>query len=234
MNQKRPTSEYFTYTNVGDNKPLANAWQKSSSFKDVDVMTVFFCDFRESFVQLLHTESSGGMKKMTVVGCVAWFSDPVIVQALQRYCENVFILVNDEDFQTWGNGNTLSLYNQLPQSKESIKNLFGHLNDVFSPLSGFYKPVRCITHGQGHIMHNKYMVFMKRDEENQWQCDSVWMGSVNFTKNSSNNMESAMYIEDRRVAEAVFHDFANLFSLSSPISRPVEYDSRKGRTVYKG
>lgn len=223
MNKKRTTAKYFNYTNVESDKLLINRWNSTYRFKHVDALTVFFCDFRKEFLDILYKLSKDGKRKLTVVGCVAWLSDPAIVEGLVRFCGNVFILVNNENFSVWGNGKTHLLYDQFPWCLQSMSELFSHLDDVYKPLTacGSFAPVRCIQNdGTGHhLMHNKYVVFLLEDEKTKsLQCDSVWLGSVNFTKNSSNNLETATYIEDSRVATAVFHDFSNLFVISTPLT----------------
>lgn len=246
MNQRRPSNKYFTYKDAGDERPLVNLWESAKTFENVNSVTVYFCDFRENFIALMNNLSHGGKRKLTVVGCVAWFSDPQIVECLAACCQSIFFLVNDEDFSVWGNGKTPLLYDQLPWSEVPINTLFQHLNDVFAPLTGQYAPVRCVKSGDGargrFLMHNKYVIFLQTDSHGLLQCTGVWLGSVNFTKNASNNLESAFYVEDERVATSVFHDFSNLFSISSPItttttsrvSGKFTYCKEKQRWIYEG
>ena len=219
----------------------------------MDNVTVYFCNFRREFINILSESSKEGTEKITIVGCIAWLSDPEILEALSYYCVQVFFLVNDEDFNCWGNGKTHLLYDKLPWCYKSVSELFGHLNDVYLPLTvkSSFAPVRCIKkNGAGnHLMHNKYVVILSQKKEDKaLTCVSTWLGSVNFTKNSSNNLESATYIEDERVAKSVFDDFSNLFILSSPLSvcnyndvggsegnkESFEYCDVKGRYIFKG
>ena len=229
MNNKRNTEKYFTYDNDLSNNLLINEWIKSDRFEKVEAVSVFFCDFRESFFNILKSLSRGGERRLTVVGCVAWLSDPQVIDELAKYCENVFLIVNDEDFSSWGNGKTHLLYDRLPWCKRSLCKLFSHLSDSYIPMKGegTFAPVRTIEKTyDSHLMHNKYVIFMLRSEQTGLlQCESVWMGSVNFTKNSLNNLESSVYMEDGRVAKAFFNDFTNLFLLSRPLMIRMHTDS---------
>ena len=228
----------------------SNDWRPAFSLKHVKNMSVFFCDFHSYFANVLQ-KNFQKYDDLTVVGCMAWLSDPFLINCLKKYAQNVFILVNDENFSNWGSGKTHLLYDILPWCVVPLSQLFGHLNDVFLDLDCNYAPVRCIPQYRNKLtnnrkefaqssrfvksssfMHSKYLIMMGRkkivnnDFVGKNQLNSVnkkidyigvWMGSVNFTRNSKNNIETAIYVEDRNLAEIYFTDFSNLFVISTPI-----------------
>lgn len=103
----------------------------------------------------------------TVLGEVAWLSHPEILASLAK-CKRVLIVVNREDYTTWGSGKCLQYYNQLPRFDEPLNIAFGHLDTILNTLepgrkSGMssYAPVR--AYGTANSLeHNKVLIFFQK------------------------------------------------------------------------
>ncbi len=65
-----------------------------------------------------------GRENVYILGCIAWLSDRVIVTAMAQ-AAGVQILVNDEDFKSWGGGKMVeNLYDALPRINVPFKTIF--------------------------------------------------------------------------------------------------------------
>jgi hypothetical protein len=185
--------------------------------------SVFFDDLIGTLVNTIARLAAGRI----VVGCVAWLSEPRILAALARHCRAVLLLVNDEDYATWGRARgsapLAEQYSALPAPRVPLAVLFA--DTPASPLAALpgadYAAVRtCGT--RGTLMHSKYLVFLDAASETgpagpAGRPAAVWTGSMNFTRRSARNQENALLIECPDAAEAYFHDFANSFLVSRPI-----------------
>jgi len=206
---------------------MENPWRSSISVGNVAKVSAFVGNLVENLVH--HIEVYG--RNATIVGCFAWLSNPVIIDAIAKNCSGALILVNDENFAVWGNGKNIELYKRLPHIKKSLADLFGHLN---TPLNMWdkqnYDPVRCIKNTGDALMHSKYFVFFtpiavektnpySGAVELVWQDvpTSVWTGSMNGTIKSSRNQENAVFIESEHIARFYFNDFASSFIPSEPL-----------------
>ena len=206
---------------------MENPWRPSISVGNVAKVSAFVGNLVENLVH--HIEVYG--RNSILVGCFAWLSNPIIIDAIAKNCSGALILVNDENFASWGNGKNIDLYKRLPHIKKPLNELFGHLD---TPLKMWnkqnYDPVRCIKNTGDALMHSKYFVFFtpvaveKRNPysgemELVWQDvpTSVWTGSMNGTIKSSRNQENAVFIESEHIARFYFNDFASSFIPSEPL-----------------
>lgn len=178
-------------------------------------------------------------KNRIVLGCVAWFTDDGIVEALSK-ARKVLIIVNDEPYKTWGNGVvTPNKYRPLPAFGDNPplsyywKNVFDTTLN-FKGLEGkHWEAVRC--YGYNCVVEKKAEEAglspeeTKRFTEKRTMmnsimhaktlviCDDnniprwVWSGSINFTKNARNNIEEGYFFDDKIIAANKFHMIANVF-----------------------
>lgn len=227
LNTRRIMKEHIAPVGMSDAHAIENPWKPSIESYDVKRVAAFVSDLEQNLVETIALHGNNSL----VVGCVAWFSNPRIVEALAKHCSACLLLVNDENYTTWGNGKTLELYKKLPHIKNSLRELFGHLN---SPLGMFdtqrYDPVRCVRNAGDCLMHSKYLVFFKpmgvevqdpitRRTEWVWKNmpTAVWTGSMNYTIKASRNQENAVLIEDDNIARFYFNDFATTFMQSGAL-----------------
>jgi hypothetical protein len=71
-------------------------------------------------------------KGKTVLGCVAWLSNERVLEALSK-CRRVIIIVNREEYSTWGGG-MLEKYARIPKFDEPLWKAFEHLGTGMSTL----------------------------------------------------------------------------------------------------
>lgn len=200
---------------------VENPWKSAIKVENVKQVSAFVGDLETHLIRMIETYGNNSI----LVGCVAWLSNPRIIEAMKTHCREVLLLVNDENYATWGNGKNAELYQRLPHITHSLRELFGHLN---TPLGQFdtknYDPVRCIRNTGDALMHSKYIIFFKpmafETEYGFIYRDipaAVWTGSMNYTIKASRNQENAVFIESELIARFFFHDFACSFLTSAPI-----------------
>lgn len=227
LNIRRATKAQVAAKGVENPKVQENPWKPAIAVQNVKQVAAFVGDLEQNLINHIRAHGNNNL----VVGCVAWFSNPRIVEAIAQHCSSVLLLVNDENYSTWGNGKNIELYKRLPQIQCSLKELFGHLN---TPLNMWdtsnYAPVRCIRTTGDALMHSKYLIFFKTrgfEEFNSttgqteivWKQvpASVWTGSMNYTIKASRNQENAVFIESEAIAQFYFNDFANSFGQSESL-----------------
>lgn len=116
-----------------------------------------------------------------VFGCVAWLTNPVILNALKG--KKGTIVVQSEDFRPY----LKKIYRDFLRHELVIRQ-FGTPSMSFCAKQNqeFYKDNR-------PILHHKFMLFghgpLVTDME------ALWIGSFNFTVNATNNLESAVVIK---------------------------------------
>lgn len=202
---------------TGELRTITNSWRPSISVANVKRVEAFSDRLEAQLID--HIERFAN--KMIVVGCIAWLSNPYIIQALRQNASAVLLLVNDENYATWGNGKTHELYAALPRITEAPARLFAHLENT--PMHGVhevnYAPVRCIRGTGDALMHSKYLVFFapKNANDSRPIPASVWTGSMNYTLKAKRNQENAVFIEDERLARFYFDDFVNSWMQSESL-----------------
>jgi hypothetical protein len=118
------------------------------------------------------------------VGCVAWMSDQYILESLYS-CHGVSIIVNREDYDTWGNGCVKKKYPRLKKMPKPMYQMFGHLGGVMLDVDTHIKngasslyPVRAFGNdsntkksfkkknvndeGYGGLEHCKYLIWFEK------------------------------------------------------------------------
>lgn len=194
---------------------VANPWRASAASACAHT-TVYFDDLLAAAAAAIERFGAGRV----AVGCVAWLSEPRILTAL-RLCRAVFLVVNDEDYATWGGGGLLRAYAALPESEEPLAALCAALDTPLAalPAGAAYEPVRAYG-GRDALMHSKYLVFLAAGAAERGPAGApvaVWTGSMNWTRRAGRNVENALLLEDAALARAYFDDFANTFLQSRPL-----------------
>lgn len=183
------------------------------------------CHFR-NLQQALLSEIE---KADIVLGCVAWISDPIILESLTRRST---ALILDSKVNRMGKKLT-DLYSQLQHTdKEPIYEMlldgigsekylcYTDLEDNPVPkayaedwnfegglyaVDGFYR-----------YMHHKFLVMIEK-VGNCNMCGkrkyrpTVWTGSFNFTKNASKGLENAVIIRDDYISASYLCEFLEIY-----------------------
>lgn len=206
-------------------------------FDSVPKVEVVFRKTKERLIEMI--DGSG-----VIFGCVAWMTDPDILNALSKKC--VQIVVQKEDFlrpDHQSRGKLYKMYSKLGcgLSRQEISHwkldtnagnenadavrCFGNHNSVKDP--AFPR------------MHHKFAVFCdsrieKKTYDNgigeTWTNEvfifkpkSVWTGSFNFTKNAVNSLENAVIIHDERIAQKYFDEYLQIFGMSEKLDWESEW-----------
>ena len=207
--------DYFTETPSGD------IYHTSFSNLSSRNITVYFNNLESSVIKLIE-------KADFIVGCVAWLTNDKIITALSKLPEGASIIVQKEDF----------LRPDLSNRKDWTTWLRRKYDAIVTTMIRRYIPVICRYQGSieqyqkvgvrcmGHYnldktpafprMHNKFLVFA-RVTENGITPYGVWTGSFNFSYNSGNSLENAIYIEDSRIAQRYYDEWAWIFGLSEEL-----------------
>lgn len=164
-----------------------------------------------------------------VFGCVAWLTNPNILAALSDIsCQ---IVVQKEDFlrpDIYGGADWKSqlrdMYNYV--CCKMIKQSFPGIGGVLSLCGDTHVDgIRCagvLTSNRSNPqsrMHHKFLVFCK----NEIEPYAVWTGSFNFTGNSTNSFENAVFIHDTKIANAYLQEYLHVFALSEPLDWESEW-----------
>ncbi len=174
-----------------------------------------------------------------VVGCIAWLTNPRILEALTLPRFGSSIVVQKEDF----------LRPDTTRSRSSWKKSLRELYDrMFCGLDRFcvgglvrslsvggdptLPPIRCVgNHNRERVpafprMHNKFLVFCKIDisEEDRYSpypypivTYRVWTGSFNLTDTATRSFENAVLISSEVIARAYFDEWAQILAISEPL-----------------
>ncbi len=179
-----------------------------------DKVTVMLGELRPQLLKFINSSQ-------IVVGCVAWITDPKILEALSR--RHVALIVQKEKWwkENTSRGTRLAKY---------YSQLTGGLPaEAFpSPLSGApagigLAPIACmgsVGGGNGFggpLMHHKFIIRC-RAVKGALVPEAVWTGSFNFSGNANNSMENVVVIRDPKIAAAYLHEFALVASLSEPMN----------------
>lgn len=166
-----------------------------------------------------------------IVGCVAWAGSGLILDALAK--KEVTLLIQKEDFLR-PDSKSKQWTKYLRGKYDNLKNDFtkfdfkGTVLPYLSVCSYIeMQPVRCVgNHNsekepQNPRMHNKFIVFCKSKRESETNrtiipC-AVWTGSFNFTKTAGRSLENALYITDKKIAQAYLCEFGNIYAISEEL-----------------
>lgn len=188
-------------------------------------VSVYFRDLEANLIKNIY-------KADAVFGCVAWLTNHDIITAISK--KEASIVVQKEDFLR-PESNKFGWKEKLRMSYERLNcDLY---RDSFDILTGLnycgdpsMTPVRCVGNHNSEKkpafprMHNKFLVFCKIVEDytneigNTFEVGAVpyavWTGSFNFTANATNSFENALYITDKKIVEAYFKEFQQIYSIS--------------------
>jgi len=183
------------------------------------------CHFR-NLQQVLLSEIE---KADIVLGCVAWISDPLILESLTRRST---ALVLDSKVNRMGK-KLQALYKQLQHTdKQPIYDMlvsgYGSENylcytdmenkpvpkayaEDWNFESGLYA-----VDGFYRYMHHKFLVMIKSDGKcltcgRRRYKPTTWTGSFNFTKNASKGLENAVIIRDTHISASYLCEFLEIY-----------------------
>jgi len=175
----------------------------------------------------------------SVVGCVAWLTSPKILDALASVKFGVSIVVQKEDFLRPDMSASVGYRDELKTKYNNIKTNFTRyaMGELVRKLSmcgdNTIDPMRCVGNNNYNKlpafprMHNKFLVFGKSWKPQHgydgMKPNSVWTGSFNFTKNSTNSFENAVVMHDPLIAKRYFDEWQKIISLSEPLDWESEW-----------
>jgi hypothetical protein len=204
---------------------------RDNSTASVDgTVNAYFRDLEDRLIQHIREADM-------IVGCVAWFSNENILNALSGVKHGVAIVVQKEDFlrpdlgadSNWKR-KLRSLYGALKavgQASCYWQGLIGNLS-----LGGWPEidPVRCVGSYNRERrpafprMHNKFLVFCKPEFQPEGGAASfrpnpyaVWTGSFNLTHNAALSLENALFITDSRIVEAYYREWEQIQAISEDL-----------------
>jgi phosphatidylserine/phosphatidylglycerophosphate/cardiolipin synthase-like enzyme len=166
-----------------------------------------------------------------VVGCVAWMTNPRILEALRRKA-GVSIVVQKEDFLRPDAGqlhkrSLRELYDSLPSLNRFGFHLLGSMSTHSDPI---VEAVRCVgvqSNAVSPKMHHKFVVFCRSGRSSSVAEElyggvapvpyAVWTGSFNFTHTGTRSFENAVYIEDPEISRAYLDEWEQIAALSEPL-----------------
>lgn len=163
-----------------------------------------------------------------VIGCTAWLTNLHIIDALESK-RGVKIIVNKEEFLNprltkgqsfhygcvrgaYGDMNDLAMIvclccNKPTSTCPNYLNVIGtRLHDV--PIEGSI--LACGTVNNWSKMHHKFLVFF----DDAFRPTGVWTGSYNFSNNSNNSLENAMYVTDPDITREYIKEFLTVYLIS--------------------
>eukprot|EP00042_Codosiga_hollandica_P044928 m.449483 g.449483 ORF g.449483 m.449483 type:complete len:266 (+) comp56900_c0_seq24:1752-2549(+) len=132
-----------------------------------------------------------------VVGCMAWLSDPLILDTLASLKGASIVVTNDT---------------RLNQSR---------LRERYSKIKGLsdrQSAIRCVGFRTGGVdralMHHKFLVGLDARKAPVW----VVTGSFNATAKAVQNLENALIISDKNVATTYFKEYERVLGISKPLA----------------
>jgi len=214
-----------------DDNHYFNPSDHSKYFERVDNIDIYFKDIKNHLLNFINSYKC-------IVGCIAWLTDFDILDALSEK-DVVSIVVQKEDFLRpdmnikW----SMSYRDWALKLREKYENLPMRADRYDFPIVGRYsvcsspelQPVRCVGNYNSEKkpafprMHNKFIIggHMRTYEDLsgcQFEAESVWNGSFNFTYNARNSFENAQWIRDRSVAGIYYDEWAQIMLLSEPLN----------------
>jgi hypothetical protein len=239
MNYKNLNELQGTYTDFENIKPeTAKIWRGTTAIRAAAEIDVLFGDLAEQVSNRIREADA-------VVGCVAWLTSPIVLQALASTRHGVSVILQKEDF--------LRPDYQDPRTgraaMEWLKQHYDNLSAVHGPVDGWHEQkgssggmagyinlaIRCIGHMRRSKdeatlprMHHKFLVFCRYcpDDGNRfWPYEpyAVWTGSFNMTNNGGHSLENAVFIRQADVADAYFQEWARLILVSEQLDWTSEY-----------
>ena len=203
--------------------------------KDTIVILPGFCTVH--FTDLESVVCSYIDKAAAVTGCVAWFTNAKIMDAVARVPSR--IAVQREEWLRYerldGDAVHQSMYKRAQLERLANMSILP-LCDLYQndplPLPQETRPefedrsIRCVGHiatpgsdkENRALMHHKFLVFYRHSGGcGQLEPFAVLNGSANMTKNMTNSIENMVYLEDREIAKRFHHEFLFIYGLSVPM-----------------
>lgn len=220
-------------TDEREGRPLED-YSTSSSLK------VMFRNLNESAADFIEQSDF-------VVGCVAWLTCPIILEAMKKPKFGVSIIVQKEDFLRPDSGMAIGWKSVLRKRYDALScNVnrfdFDRLIEFTSCGDPSIHPVRCVGNHNKHRspafprMHHKFMIRCKIVSHDDIASRgvmstsiddivpiSVWTGSFNFTKNGGLSFENAIVISDSDICRAYFDEYQQIAGLSEPLDWEVDW-----------
>jgi hypothetical protein len=175
-----------------------------------------------------------------VVGCVAWLTNPRILDALKNVPAS--ILVQKEDFlrPDMDTEKDTAWASKLRKQYSSIRPFYWHNGggDEVDDIVNIYsvarpcfdnEAIRCVGNHNSEKkpafprMHNKFLVFLTRIEPllhehdccpERYKSSAVWTGSFNFTVAGNRSFENAVIIEDCAIARRYTKEWYQILGFS--------------------
>lgn len=136
-----------------------------------------------------------------VVGCVAWCSNPHLLDALRR-SKGVSLVINYD--------RTL-----IRKHREQYTAL--------TPMPGAKTALYYVRGGGRALMHHKFMVYLDED-----RCPiSVTTGSWNWTNQSMKNLEHIVSIDDPETAARFMQEHLDVLRVAKPLTKLVKRKKSK-------
>ncbi|MGL5823679.1 MAG: hypothetical protein ACRCYU_02285 [Nocardioides sp.] len=152
-----------------------------------------------------------------IVGCVAWITEPSILEALSD--RPVALVVQKENWwkKTDGRGVRLAgrytkLTGGLPASQFPVP--------LAARGGAVLPPIACAGHAgatMAPLMHHKFVVRCSRAKGKLVPL-AVWTGSFNFSANANESFENALEVHDPTIAAAYLAEFATVASVSESMN----------------
>jgi hypothetical protein len=195
---------------------------------------VYFKNLEEHLIKRIREADS-------VFGCVAWLTSERILQALLKKSTSIVVQKEDLWRPDLDAERNLNWKEKLRTQYNSIQTKYCR-HDLPGPglsISGdpTIEGVRCVGYYNRERkpasprMHHKFLVFTKEGpprEEDHYDGEdcgrpgrpmpyAVWTGSFNFTYNSTQSFENAVYINDDCIASSYFDEYQQILALSEPL-----------------
>ena len=195
------------------------------------------CHFR-NLQQVLLNEIE---KADIVLGCVAWISDPLILESLNKRST---ALILDSKVNRMGK-RLKDLYEQLKETdKEPIYRFMreGNRSGEYlcntdlnnQPVEGAYSEDWNFESGLYAVdgfyryMHHKFLILIKITGKcscgKNTYSPCVWTGSFNFTKNASKGLENAVIIRDNYISGSYLCEFLEVYQKHARQLNVVNFD----------
>lgn len=214
LNQLRYCGDYIEINNI----VVENKLQPSTIARNVNFVQTFAENVNAALLTVLETYA----KNRLVVGCVAWFNSNAIIDLL-CHCKGVSLIVNDEDYRTWGFRSVKKeKFDKLPAFKKKFSEVWGQKIadcEINCLKRSNYPPVMAFGVGgaenakNASTMHSKFIIICD-DNDMPW---ALWSGTNNFTIKSERNIENAFFFINPELAMFYFRHYARTMIFSSPL-----------------
>lgn len=168
-----------------------------------------------------------------VLGCVAWISDPIILESLTKRSTALILdsKVNRMGKRLQGLYDDLQhtdkqpIYDMLVNGLGSERYLY-YTNKEDQPVKGSFaedwnfESGLYAVDGFYQYMHHKFLVLIKEINPcskcgKKMYQPTVWTGSFNFTKNASKGLENAVIIRDKFISASYLCEFLEIYRTHS-------------------